>query len=92
MGALTRGDASPCRRGGRSLHLPTIRRLYRQLEERAEAEGLGYCDFLAILVAEEIAHRGVTRIQRAVRKAKFPVIWNGIASWGLALEMRPSNA
>jgi DNA replication protein DnaC len=56
----------------RRLHLPTIRRLYRQLEERAETEGLSYCDFLAVLVAEEIAHRGETRIQRAVRKAKFP--------------------
>jgi DNA replication protein DnaC len=56
------------------LHLPTIRRLWRQLEERAETDELSYCDYLAILVAEEIAHRSQTRIQRAVRKARFPFV------------------
>ncbi|MGH8524922.1 MAG: IS21-like element helper ATPase IstB [Gammaproteobacteria bacterium] len=56
------------------LHLPTIRRLYRQLETRAEAEQISYADYLALLVAEEIAHRSETRIQRAVRKARFPFL------------------
>jgi DNA replication protein DnaC len=58
----------------RRLHLPTIRRLYHQLEERAEQEQLGYAEYLAVLIAEEIAHRGQTRVERAVRKAKFPFI------------------
>ncbi len=56
------------------LHLPTIRRLYLDLETRAEADGLSYRDYLALLVAEEIAHRAQTRIQRATRKARFPFL------------------
>jgi DNA replication protein DnaC len=56
------------------LHLPTIRRLYHELEERAEQEQLGYAEYLAILIAEEVAHRGQTRVERAVRKAKFPFV------------------
>jgi DNA replication protein DnaC len=56
------------------LHLPTIRRLYAELEHRAEQEQLSYRDYLAILVAEEVAHRGQTRVQRSVRKAKFPFL------------------
>jgi DNA replication protein DnaC len=58
----------------RRLHLPTIRRLYAELETRAEEEGLGYRDYLAILLAEEIAHRAQTRVQRSVHKAKFPFL------------------
>jgi len=58
----------------RRLHLPTIRRLYLELEQRAEAEGMSYRDYLAMLVAEEVAHRAETRIQRATRKAKFPFL------------------
>jgi len=58
----------------RRLHLPTIRRLYPELEERAEAEGLSHRDYLAMLVAEEVAHRAQTRIQRATRKARFPFL------------------
>jgi len=56
------------------LHLPTVRRLYAELETRAEQEEMSYRDYLAILVAEEIAHRGQTRIRRSVRKAKFPFL------------------
>jgi hypothetical protein len=41
----------------RRLHLPTIRRLCRELEQRAEQEQMSYCDYLSVLVAEEIAHR-----------------------------------
>lgn len=58
----------------RRLHLPTIRRLYGELQQRAEAEGLSYRDYLALLVAEEVAHRAQTRIQRATRQARFPFL------------------
>lgn len=58
----------------RRLHLPTVRRLYPELQERAEAEGMSYRDYLAVLVAEEVAHRAQTRIQRATRKARFPFL------------------
>ena len=58
----------------RRLHLPTIRRLCRELEQRAESEQMSYCDYLAVLVAEEIAHRAQTRITRSVRKGQFPFL------------------
>jgi DNA replication protein DnaC len=58
----------------RRLHLPTIRRLYPELQTRAEADALSYRDFLALLVAEEVAHRTQTRIQRATRQARFPFL------------------
>jgi DNA replication protein DnaC len=58
----------------RRLHLPTIRRLATELEERAETEQMRYRDYLAVLVAEEIAHRAQTRVTRSVRKAKFPFL------------------
>jgi DNA replication protein DnaC len=58
----------------RRLHLPTVRRLYPDLETRAEAEGLSHRDFLALLIAEEVGHRAQTRIVRSVRKARFPFL------------------
>ena len=58
----------------RRLHLPTVRRLYPELCRQAEEEEMSYRDFLATLVAEEVAHRGQTRIERAVRKARFPFL------------------
>ena len=58
----------------RRLHLPTVRRLYAELARRAEEEGMSYRDYLATLVAEEIAHRAQTRITRSVRKARFPFL------------------
>jgi len=58
----------------RRLHLPTIRRLYPELEERAAAEDMSHRNYLAVLVAEEVAHRAQTRIQRATRKARFPFL------------------
>jgi DNA replication protein DnaC len=58
----------------RRLHLPTIRRLYGELAVRAETEEMSHRDFLAILLAEEVAHRGQTRIQRSVRAAGFPFL------------------
>jgi DNA replication protein DnaC len=56
------------------LHLPTVRRLCRELEQRAEREQMSYCDYLSVLIAEEIAHRAQTRITRSVRKAQFPFL------------------
>lgn len=58
----------------RRLHLPTVRRLYPECEVRAEAEDQSYRDFLATLIAEEVAHRAQTRIERSVRKARFPFL------------------
>ncbi len=58
----------------RRLHLPTVRRLYPECELRAETEDQSYRDFLATLIAEEVAHRAQTRIERSVRKARFPFL------------------
>jgi DNA replication protein DnaC len=58
----------------RRLHLPTVRRLYTELEIRAETDNLSYREYLTGLIAEEVAHRAQTRIQRAVRRAHFPFL------------------
>ncbi len=58
----------------RRLHMPTVRRLWSELRVRAEQEGMGYADYLSTLMAEEIAHRGQTRVQRMTRRAKFPFL------------------
>src|SRR5947199_2953635 len=58
----------------RRLHLPTVRRLYPELAQRAEGESLAYREFLAVLIAEEVAHRAQTRIQRGVHRAHFPFL------------------
>jgi len=58
----------------RRLHLPTVRRLYPELAQRAEQDGFSYRDYLALLMAEEVAHRAQTRIQRGVRRAHFPFL------------------
>jgi len=58
----------------RRLHLPTVRRLYPELAHRAEGESLAYREFLAVLMAEEVAHRAQTRIQRCVHRAHFPFL------------------
>jgi DNA replication protein DnaC len=54
------------------LHLANTRRAWRDLARRAEQDGWTYHDFLALLVAEEIAHRQHTRLTRLVRRAHFP--------------------
>ena len=54
------------------LHLANARRIWRQLVERAEKEEWSYRDFLALLVAEEIAQRQQTRLGRLSRRASFP--------------------
>ena len=56
------------------LHLPTIARLLPDLETQAAAEGWGIRDALAILCAEEVANRNNTRIQKALRNARFPFL------------------
>jgi len=54
----------------RRLHLPTVRRLYPELAHRAEGESLAFREFLAVLMAEEVAHRAQTRIQRCVHRGR----------------------
>lgn len=56
------------------LHLPTVRRLYPDYSARAAAEGWSHRDFLALLIAEEVAHRNDTRIDKGARSAQFPFI------------------
>ena len=56
------------------LHLPTIARLLPDLETQAAAAGWGIRDALAILCAEEVANRNNTRIQKALRNARFPFL------------------
>jgi DNA replication protein DnaC len=70
------GERAPCDldAGLRRLHLPTIRRLYGPIFERAEKEGWTYREVLEQLVSEEIAHRAETRIQRSTHKARFPFL------------------
>ena len=58
----------------RRLHLPTVRRLYPELCVRAETDEMSHRDLLAELIAEEVAHRAQTRIERSVRKARFPFL------------------
>ena len=56
------------------LHLPTIARLLPDIETRAAAEGWGIRDALSILCAEEVANRNNTRMQKAIRNARFPFL------------------
>ena len=54
------------------LNLAHTRRIYQDVADRAEKENWSYRDFLALLLAEEVAHRKQTRLQRFTRKAHFP--------------------
>ena len=56
----------------RRLNLAHTRRIYPDVANRAEKENWSYRDFLAVLLAEEVAHRKQTRLQRFTRKAHFP--------------------
>lgn len=58
----------------RRLHMPTVRRLWSDLQMRAEKEGMRYADYLQTLVGEEIAHRTQTRISRMTHRARFPFL------------------
>jgi len=56
------------------LHLANAPRIYRDLAQKAEREQWSYRDFLAVIMAEEVAHRQQTRIQRLTRRAHFPLL------------------
>jgi DNA replication protein DnaC len=56
------------------LHLANTRRAWPELTRRAELEEWSYRDFLALLIAEEVAHRQQTRLNRLVRRARFPFL------------------
>ena len=56
----------------RRLHLANTRRQWKEICRHAEAEAWSPRKLLAIVFAEEIAHRRNTRTQRQVRKAGFP--------------------
>ena len=58
----------------RRLNLAHTRRIYQEVADRAEKEDWSYRDFLALLLAEEVAHRKQTRLQRFTRKADFPFL------------------
>jgi DNA replication protein DnaC len=54
------------------LNLAHMRRIYQQVAAQAEKESWSYRDFLALLLAEEVARRKQTRLQRLTRFAHFP--------------------
>jgi len=56
------------------LNLAHTRRIYQQVAAQAEKESWSYCDFLALLLAEEVARRKQTRLQRLTRSAHFPFL------------------
>ena len=56
------------------LHLANARRNWKLLVERAETERWSCREFLGVLAAEEVAQRQQTRLQRAVRQARFPFL------------------
>ena len=56
----------------RRLNLAHTRRIYKEVAVRAERESWSYRDFLALLLAEEVARRKQTRLQRCTRSAHFP--------------------
>jgi DNA replication protein DnaC len=66
---LSEGQLAPL---FRRLNLAHTRRIYREVADRAEKESWSYRDFLALLLAEEVAHRKQTRLQRCTRRAHFP--------------------
>jgi DNA replication protein DnaC len=56
------------------LNLANTRRAWHELARRAEQETRTFHDFLTLLVTEEIAHRQQTRLERVVRRARFPFL------------------
>jgi len=56
------------------LNLAHMRRIYQEVAHRAEKENWSYRDFLALLLAEEVARRKQTRLQRFTRSAHFPFL------------------
>jgi DNA replication protein DnaC len=70
----------------RRLNLAHTRRIYQDVADRAEKENWSYRDFLALLLAEEVAHRKQTRLQRFTRKAHFP-FFKTIDEFDFSLQM-----
>lgn len=58
----------------RRLNLATVARILAEYEERAAAEGWSHREFVALLLAEEVAHRAGTRVHRLARQARFPYL------------------
>lgn len=56
------------------LCLATVARVYSDFEARAAAENWTHGEFMTRLLAEEVAHRGGTRITRLARQAHFPYL------------------
>jgi DNA replication protein DnaC len=56
------------------VRLPTVANVLPRFIERAAAESWSHRDFLAAIIAEEVAHRETTRIQRAASLARFPYL------------------
>ncbi len=56
------------------LSLANTRRSWRDLVARAETEQWSYHDFLSTVIAEEVAHRAQTRIQRNSQRSRFPFL------------------
>ena len=56
------------------LHLANARRVWKDLADRAEKEDWACRDFLATLIAEEIAWRQQTRLKNVARRARFPFL------------------
>jgi DNA replication protein DnaC len=56
------------------LSLANTRRSWRDLVARAESEQWSYHDFLSTVIAEEVAHRVQTRIQRNSQRSRFPFL------------------
>jgi DNA replication protein DnaC len=54
------------------LHLAHMRRIHQAVACQAEKESWSYRDFLTLLLAEEVAGRKQTRLQRCTRNADFP--------------------
>jgi DNA replication protein DnaC len=69
-----RADDLPLDEMLKRLHLANARRVWKDLAERAEKEDWACRDFLATLIAEEIAWRQQTRLKNGARRARFPFL------------------
>lgn len=56
------------------LRLATVARILADYEVRAVKEGWSHREMLTLLLAEEVAHRSNTRVQKLVRHAHFPYL------------------
>ena len=74
-----------------STPLATARRAYPELIERAEREDWSFHDFLLALAREEVAHRAQTRLQRCLRKARFPLL-KTVEEFDFSIQPNPSHA